>query len=120
MRDLINNANNDYFQCNSQRGYQCNRCHHQASLTSGILISASKLPIKICFLAIYFLTKEKNGISTLELSRQLGVSNINFGQKSSFNAAFNTSTAVIIYMTKFFRKQHKMSDVFTAPITRDW
>ena len=32
------------------------------------------MPLNIWFLAIYLITQEKNGISALELSRQIGVS----------------------------------------------
>ncbi len=63
-----------YCELKSRQLYQCNQCHHQASLTSGTLFSASKLPLNIWFLAIYLITQEKNGISALELSRQLGIS----------------------------------------------
>ena len=63
-----------YCQLKSRSVYQCNQCHHQASLTSGTLFSYSKLPLTIWFLAIYLITQAKNGISALELSRQLGVS----------------------------------------------
>lgn len=63
-----------YCQLKSRPLYQCNRCHHQASLTAGTLFAASKLPLRTWFLAIYLLTQEKNGISALELSLQIGVS----------------------------------------------
>jgi transposase-like protein len=53
---------------------QCNRCHRQTSLTSGTLFASTKLPLRTWFLAIYLLTQTKNGVSALELSRQLGVS----------------------------------------------
>lgn len=54
--------------------YQCNRCHHQASLTSGTLFDSTKLPLKTWFLGIYLLTQNKAGISALALHRQLGIS----------------------------------------------
>ena len=54
--------------------YQCNHCHHQSSLIAGTLFAGTKLPLTIWFLAIYLITQEKNGISALELSRELGVS----------------------------------------------
>lgn len=54
--------------------FQCNRCKHQVSLTSGTLFADTKLPLRIWFLAIYLLTQHKNGISALALRRQLGVS----------------------------------------------
>lgn len=63
-----------YCQLKSRPLYQCNQCHRQTSLTAGTLFSGSKLPLTVWFLAIYLLTQEKNGISALELSRQLGVS----------------------------------------------
>jgi len=63
-----------YCQLKTRHIYQCNQCHHQASLTAGTLFAASKLPLKTWFLAIYLITQEKNGISALELSRQLGIS----------------------------------------------
>ena len=63
-----------YCELKSRRLYQCNHCHHQSSLISGTLFSASKLPLNIWFLAIYLITQEINGISALELSRQIGLS----------------------------------------------
>ncbi|PJR05588.1 transposase, partial [Sinorhizobium meliloti] len=54
--------------------YQCNHCHHQTSLTTGTIMEATKLPFTVWFLAMYLMTQTKNGISALELSRQLGIS----------------------------------------------
>lgn len=54
--------------------YQCKRCHHQTSVTSGTLFDNTKLPLNIWFLAIYLVTQSKDGISSLNLSRTIGVS----------------------------------------------
>ena len=54
--------------------YQCRRCRHQVSLTAGTILASTKLPLRTWFLAMYLLTQTKNGISALELSRQLAVS----------------------------------------------
>ncbi|MFV8422271.1 IS1595 family transposase [Vibrio parahaemolyticus] len=54
--------------------YQCACCRHQASVTANTIFAYSKLPLTKWFLAIYLITQEKNGISALELSRQIGVS----------------------------------------------
>ncbi|MGI9280569.1 MAG: IS1595 family transposase [Endozoicomonas sp.] len=54
--------------------YQCNHCHHQTSLTTGTIMESTKLPFRTWFLAIFLMTQTKNGISALELSRQLGIS----------------------------------------------
>jgi len=53
--------------------YQCHRCRRQTSLTAGTLFAGTKLALTKWLLAIYLLTQSKNGISALELSRQLGV-----------------------------------------------
>jgi len=53
--------------------FQCNRCRRQTSLTAGTLFGGTKLALTTWFLAIYLLTQSKNGISALELARQLGV-----------------------------------------------
>ncbi len=69
-----NCGHDKYCELKARQLFQCNQCHYQGSLTSGTLFSASKLPLNIWFLAIYLITQEKNGISALELSRQLGIS----------------------------------------------
>ena len=57
-----------------ERGlYQCHLCRRQTSLTVGTLFAGTKLPLTIWFLAMYLLTQSKNGISALEMSRQLGI-----------------------------------------------
>lgn len=52
---------------------QCNRCRTQTSITAGTIFQATKLPLRKWFLAVHFITKAKNGISSLELARDLGV-----------------------------------------------
>lgn len=60
--------------CMLGRGlYQCHRCRRQTSLTAGTLFAGTKLPLTTWFLAMYLLTQSKNGISALEMSRQLGI-----------------------------------------------
>jgi len=54
--------------------FQCNRCHHQQSLTSGTIFASTKLPLTTWFLAIHLLTQAKTGLSALALKRQIGVS----------------------------------------------
>jgi len=67
-------SNATYCEIKSRKVFQCNRCHHQTSLTAGTIFQSTHLPLTIWFLAIYLLTQNKNGISGLELSRQIGVS----------------------------------------------
>lgn len=58
----------------SRKVFQCNRCHQQTSIISGTIFSASKLPLTTWFLAIYLITQSKDGMSSLNLARTLGVS----------------------------------------------
>lgn len=53
---------------------QCNRCHHQTSLTSGTIFESTKLPLTKWFLGMYFITQDKKGVSSLGLMRRLGIS----------------------------------------------
>ena len=54
--------------------YQCNRCHQQTSLISNTIFDSTKLPLTCWFLGIYVITQNKDGISALNLHRQLGIS----------------------------------------------
>lgn len=53
--------------------FQCNRCHHQTSVRAGTIYHGSGTPLTKWFLASYLITQSKNTISTLSLSRQIGV-----------------------------------------------
>ena len=53
---------------------QCSTCRRQVSLIAGTIFHATKLPLTTWFAAIYQLTQGKNGLSSLELARRLGVS----------------------------------------------
>ena len=52
---------------------QCRSCRHQASLTAGTIFHRTHLPLTAWFLAMHLIGQSKNGISSLELSRRLGV-----------------------------------------------
>src|SRR3954469_17090151 len=57
----------------TRKVFQCNRCKKQLSLTAGTVFRDTKLPLTAWFSAIYHLTQGKNGISSVELARRLGV-----------------------------------------------
>ena len=63
-----------YCALKGRRLIQCNACRRQTSVTAGTLFAGSKLPLTVWFLAMHLITQAKNGISSLELSRQLGIS----------------------------------------------
>lgn len=54
--------------------WQCQRCHHQTTITAGTIFDSTKLPLTTWFLGMHLLTQAKNNVSALELMRQLGVS----------------------------------------------
>jgi transposase-like protein len=53
--------------------FQCNACRKQSSVRAGTIFASSKLPLRLWFAAMYHLTQTKQGISSLELSRRLGI-----------------------------------------------
>jgi transposase-like protein len=53
--------------------FQCNACHKQTSVRAGTMFASSKLPLRLWFAGMYHLTQTKQGISSLELSRRLGI-----------------------------------------------
>jgi len=56
---------------------QCGSCRHQTSLTAGTIFHATKLPLTRWFLAIWLVATAKNGISSVELGRRLGIKQTN-------------------------------------------
>jgi transposase-like protein len=67
-------GHNQYYKLRRRYLYQCKECRYQCSLISRTIFDSSKLPLTVWFLAIYLITQSKDGISSLNLSRLLGVS----------------------------------------------
>ena len=53
--------------------YQCAKCRRQTSPIAGTIFASTHLPLRLWFRAIYHLTQSKQGISSVELGRRLGV-----------------------------------------------
>jgi transposase-like protein len=53
--------------------FQCSRCRHQASVTAGTIFQDTRMPLRLWFRAIWFVTSQKNGASALGLQRVLGI-----------------------------------------------
>ncbi len=64
----------EYYELKVRELYQCKSCHRQTSVTSGTIFDATKLPLTTWLLGIYLLTQSKDGISSLNLARTLGIS----------------------------------------------
>lgn len=54
--------------------YRCHKCRQDFTIKTGTLFGESKIPLQKWFIAIYLLTNRKKGISSIELSQQVGVS----------------------------------------------
>ena len=59
----------------SRRLRQCTACRYQVSVTAGTLFHATQTSLQKWFLAIFFLSRHKQGISALQLQRDLGLGN---------------------------------------------
>ena len=59
----------------TNRGYKCRdkECHKKFTVKVGTVYENSKIPLRIWFAAIYLGTSSKKGISSLQTSRQLGI-----------------------------------------------
>jgi hypothetical protein len=65
---------NSFCYIESRKLFQCTRCKHQTSVTRDTVFHSTKLPLTKWFLAMYFVSQCKNGISALALKRHIGVS----------------------------------------------
>jgi ribosomal protein L37AE/L43A len=53
--------------------FQCSDCRLQTSPIAGTIFASTKLPLRVWFRALYHMTQSKQGISSIELGRRLGV-----------------------------------------------
>ena len=53
--------------------FQCSACRKQTSPIAGTIFAATKAPLTTWFRAMYHLTQSKQGMSSIELGRRLGV-----------------------------------------------
>ena len=52
---------------------RCQACRKQTSLTAGTIFEGTRKPLRMWFLAMWFVTSQKNGVSALGLQRELGL-----------------------------------------------
>jgi len=53
--------------------FQCPACKGETSLTAGTIFQDTRKPLRMWFLAMWFVTSQKNGVSALGLQRVLGL-----------------------------------------------
>ncbi len=61
------------FRYSNGRVYKCAHCKRQFSVRVGTIFEDSKIPLQKWFAAIYLITSHKKGISSLQLHRDLGI-----------------------------------------------
>ena len=54
-------------------GPECTSCHRQTSVTAGTILHGSKLDLTVWFWAAYLMATHSNGISALQLQKQLAL-----------------------------------------------
>jgi ribosomal protein L37AE/L43A len=55
------------------RMFECRHCYYRTYLTAGTIFQDTKLPLKKWFLSMHLLTKDKQGLSALQLMREIDV-----------------------------------------------
>ena len=59
----------------TNRGYKCREkeCHKKFTVRTGTIFENSKIPFRVWFAAIYLATSSSKGVSSVQLARQIGV-----------------------------------------------
>lgn len=66
-------ADNAFYKVRNRKCYECKDCGRQLHPLAGTIFHKSATPLKQWFYAIFLFSKSKNGVSAMELQRQLGV-----------------------------------------------
>ena len=57
----------------TRRLEQCRSCRYQCSVTARTVFHRTKIPLRTWFWAIFFVARHKQGISALQLQKDLGI-----------------------------------------------
>lgn len=63
----------EYYMLSKDKLFQCKQCRHQTSATAGTVFHRLRQPLLTLFLAVYFISTSKKGMSAMELRRKLGI-----------------------------------------------
>jgi len=77
------------YRCNSRRIFKCKDCTKQFTARIGTIFEESRLPLQNWFLAIWLLTSHKKGVSSIQISKHLGIT-----QKSAWHMLHRIRFAV--------------------------
>lgn len=63
----------DVYKFNDGKRYRCQKCRQDFTIKTGTVFGESKLPLKKWFTAIYLLSTSNKGMSSVQLAKQVGV-----------------------------------------------
>src|ERR1035437_8284247 len=63
----------EYYKFNNSHTYKCKDCKKKFNAKIGTIFENTKIPLSKWFVSIYIATSHKKGISSLQLSRDIGV-----------------------------------------------
>jgi transposase-like protein len=66
------NSSMNYY-LKSRKIYKCSKCYKQFSVIQGTIFERTRIPLRTWFLAIYLFTTKKRGISSVQMSKWLGI-----------------------------------------------
>ena len=61
------------YNVSSTQPYKCSKCRRRFSVRTGTYMESSKIKVRIWLLAMFLMAASKNGISSAEMARQLGI-----------------------------------------------
>ena len=61
------------YKISTRNSMKCSKCEYQLSAMAGTIFHNSKMPLVKWYLAIFFVTIDKRGISALQLQKEIGV-----------------------------------------------
>lgn len=108
-------SSHEVYKRNGAKGYKCRTCNSSFSVTAGTIFHSSKLPLIKWFFAISQILSAKKGISSLQLSRSIGV-NPNTAWLIQFKIRTAIKTDILLkgiievdetYVGGFLRNVHK-------------
>jgi len=62
-----------FYPIRKRKCYCCSRCGNQVSPTAGTIFHKSETPLRSWLFAMFLISNSKNGVSAMELQRQIGV-----------------------------------------------
>lgn len=100
----------------TNRGFKCRdkACHKKFTVTVGTVYENTKIPLRIWFAAIYLCTSSKKGISSLQASRQLGIT-----QKSAWFVLHRVREMLKIQAPAMLKGQVQIDEAYVGGLEKN-